>query len=694
MHDNLQENRILKQPVPLQSRILCLVIIIFCWLIMVSAAGRGAWAEEPAQPFPELLQLSLEELGSVRITTVSKKGESLSGAAAAVHVITQEEIRRSGVNHIAETFRMVPGMTVGRANAHGWAVGARGFGHVYANKLLVLLDGRTIYTPLFAGVFWEETDTVLEDIDRIEVIRGPGATLWGANAVNGVINIITKRAQETQGLLMSGGGGAEERGFGTVRYGGKLAPAAAYRVYVKHSDRDEFTRADGHPANDDWRISQGGFRVDWEASELNQMTLQGDYYGAELGFRVRRPSQASTGSIFTEAREKVEGGNLLGRWTHAQGEGSELAVQAYYDRTDRHFGLGRELRDTVDWDLQHRFQAGGRHEIIWGLGYRYSEDDIRDSPEFELRDPSLGLHLGSAFVQDQIELVPERVRLTVGTKVEHNDFTGFEVQPSARAAWTPTERHTLWAAVSRAVRTPSRTERSVTLFLDPPSSVPRPALPAVIPLSGDERFRSEELIAYELGTRFTVHPRLTMDWAAFYNDYDRLRSLVAGRSELRFDSRNRPFLFLPFGLSNDLFGEGYGTELALTWQPRDWWRLRGSYSFLRLQLHTRGSRRSFSEGDEGLDPKHQVKLWSDLDLGRHVELGLGWRYVSDAPFTGVPAYTELDARLAWKPAPNCELAIVGRSLLAPHHREVAQYVVIDPNIEVDRMVYAKLTLRF
>lgn len=663
-------------------------------LIFAFSLSGQLHAAETSESAVDLFQMSLEDLGQIKVTTVSRKSESLSGAAAAVYVITQDEIRRSGVNELAETLRMAPGTTVGRANSHGWAVGTRGFSYVYANKLLTLLDGRSLYTPFFAGTFWEETDTVLEDIDRIEVIRGPGAALWGANAVNGVINIITKSAKETQGVLVSGGGGVEERGFGTVRYGGQLGTNVFYRVYGKFSDHDQFTHTTGGGEGDNWWLAQGGFRMDWEPSEINKITFQGDRYSTELDMMIRRPSLSPPGIFPEEIREKSEGGNLLGRWNHSFSSDSELTVQMYYDHTDRDFSLAREIRDTMDVDAQHRFLVGDRQEIVWGAGYRYSVDNIHDSPEFKMSDPQVGLQLASAFAQDEITLVPDRLRVTVGTKIEHNDFTGFEVQPNGRVAWTPSERHTLWGSVSRAVRTPSRAERSASFFVDPPSALAGLPLPTVIPIFGNPEFGSEDLMAYEIGYRVKIHPRLTLDVAAFYNDYDHLKSVAQSPLELRFSPGNQPYLYTALTSRNDLYGESYGTELAATWQPRDWWRVRASYSLLSLALHTRGPRPSASEGDEGIDPKHQVKIGTDVDLGRHVEWGMGWRYVSRESFIGVPSYTELDTRLAWRPTPHCELAIIGRSLLEPHHREFAPYVLIDPNVAVDRAVYAKLTLRF
>jgi iron complex outermembrane receptor protein len=685
----------------LNTHLIGKVLLAILWVAAATLSGTRAEeiSSAPAkQESVDLLQLSFEDLGKIKVTTVSRKSENLSGAAAAIHVITQEDVRRSGVTSLAEALRMAPGLDVARAGSRQWAISARGFNHTFANKLLVLMDGRTIYTPLFSGVFWEETDTVLEDLDRIEVIRGPGATLWGANAVNGVINIITKSSKETQGTLISGGGGFEERAFGTVRYGGRLGTNAYYRVYGKYADRDEFTMADGSGASDSWWTSQGGFRLDWEPSEMNRLTLQGDYYHADLGARVNVQSLNPPKLSHAPFRLKAEGANVLGRWTHDISASSDMSLQMSYDRTDRGFGIAREIRDTFDLDAQHRFHFGRRHEIVWGAGYRYSADDITESPDFTMRDPSVGLQLVSAFVQDAIALVPDHLHVTLGTKVEQNDFTGFEVQPSGRISWIPHERHTLWGAVSRAVRTPSRAERDVGIFTDPSPVLPPLPLPLVAPGAGNSDFRSEDLIAYEIGYRVSVHPRLSLDFAVFYNEYNHLNSVVAQPLQLQFSSgpTATPYLVLPLVFGNDLHGETYGGELSALWQPVDHWRLRAAYTFLQMQLHTRGSVSSLSEANEGSSPHHQVSLWSDIDLGSHVEWGFGLRYVDRLPglLQRIPAYTELETRLAWKPTRHCELAIVGKNLLHAHHREYSPVEVTARNVAVDRAIYAKITLRF
>ncbi|MDA1274212.1 MAG: TonB-dependent receptor [Verrucomicrobia bacterium] len=652
------------------------------------------FAGEPALSVLDLAQFSLEDLGQIRVTTVSRKSENLSSAAAAIHVITQEDLRRSGVNSLPEALRMAPGLDVARANSRQWAISSRGFNELYANRLLVLLDGRTIYTPSFSGVFWEDTDALIEDIDRIEVIRGPGATLWGANAVNGVINIISKSAKDTQGILATGGGGIEEQAFGSLRYGGQMGSNAFYRVYGKYTDRDAFTLADGTGAGDSWWTSQWGFRTDWEASEVNQLTIQGDAYHEDWNGRVRRHSLDPPRLFSAPFDATSKGANILGRWVHTFSTDSESTVQSYFDRTDKELGIVDEVRNTFDIDFQHRFRIGDRHEFVWGSGYRYSWDEFIESADFITDDPSKGLQLFSAFLQDEIELIPNRLKVMAGSKLEHHDFTGFELQPGIRVSWTPTERQTLWASVSRAVRTPSRAERGFQFFSDPPHSAPLPPLPILVPGRGNPEFGSEDVIAYELGYRLQPHARVSLDLATFYNVYDNLYNAVQLPLEIRYTASAQPYLVIPVTDDNGLRGETYGSELSMKWQPTDVWRLRANYTFLQMNLHTKGLIRSFTEDSEGDSPQQQVSLWSDIDLGRRVEWGIGLRYVDPLPAQNVPGYTELDSRLAWKATSNCELSLVGRSLLDAHHPEFSPFLFAPRDVEVDRAVYGKVTLRY
>jgi iron complex outermembrane recepter protein len=639
-------------------------------------------AQETYRPPSELKKLSVEELLDIDVTSVSKYPEKLSAAAAAVAVLTQEDIQTSGFTSIPEALRLVPGLDVARVDSHTWAISSRGFNDVFANKLLVMIDGRTVYTPLFSGVFWEVQDTLLEDIDRIEVVRGPGATLWGANAVNGVINIITKSARDTQGLLVSSGGGTEDRGFANVRYGVKLDDNAFLRIYTKYFSRDSSVLPNDTTAHDAWDMFRAGFRLDWEPTNQNSFTVQGDIYtgNQDEDYSVPTTKFPFAGKIV--ATDTVSGGNLLGRWSHSFSADSQLTVQAYYDRTERDSPIFSEKRDTGDIDLQHRFSLGERQEVIWGLGFRATHDDVTNSLNVSLLPDSRTLNLYSAFVQDEISIVPELFRLTLGSKFEHNDFTGFEIQPSARVLWTPGHSQTFWASVSRAVRTPSRAESDIVLNPAPPVPLP----PGSITILGNPNMDSEELLAYELGYRVQPIDQLKLDLTAFYNDYDHLRTLEP----------TIPGPVSPSKVANNLFGESYGTEISATAQVTNRWRLQGSYSYLEVQLHRKsGSRDSSTEATtEGSSPHHQFFIRSLVDLGWNIQFDSTLRYVDVLPAQKIPSYLTLDLRLAWSPRKDLEFAIVGQNLLDDRHPEFAPTFIGTQQTEVERSVYGTVVWRF
>src|SRR5213593_1984856 len=448
-----------------------------------------------------LKKLSIEQLMNLQVTSVSKRPERLSQTASAIQVITQEDIRRSGAASLAEALRLASNLQVAQVDSRQWAISARGFNSTTANKLLVLIDGRTVYTPLFSGVFWDVEEVPLADIDRIEVISGPGATLWGANAVNGVINVITKDAKDTQGLLLSGGGGSEQRGFGTVRYGGTLGSTVRARIYGRGFDRASTLLPSGQDAADGWHLWQGGFRMDWDAASVNRVTLQGDLYDGRIG-------QLTAGDV------GVSGGNVMAKWSHTISEGSSLAAQLYYDRTHRHIpGTFGEDLDTYDVDVQHAARLGARQDVVWGLGYRLINDRVANSSMLAFLPPGVARQWFSGFVQDEIALVPNRLHVALGTKIEHNDYVGFEVQPSGRVNWRPNPSGTLWAAVSRALRTPSRIDRDLFARVSPTSV-----------LAGGPGFHSEEELAYELGFRHQ-QGALALSVATFYSRYHGLRSV-------------------------------------------------------------------------------------------------------------------------------------------------------------------------
>ncbi len=628
-------------------------------LVIFASASFAQTQEDPPSSSP-LKKLNVEELMNIEVTSVSRRPEKLSETASAIQVITQDDIHRSGATSLPEALRLASNLEVAQVSSRQWAISARGLNSTTANELLVLIDGRSLYSPLFSGVFWDVQDTLLEDIDRIEVISGPGATLWGANAVNGVINITTKSAKDTQGVFLEGGGGTELRDFGGVRYGGALAPNLYFRVYGKYFDRDSTVLPTGRDATNSSRMGQGGFRLDWDGSANNLLTLQGDLYDG----RIAQPSRDDL---------ILSGRNVLGRWSHTFSEDSDLKLQVYYDQTHRRMpGSIAESLDTYDVDFQHRFPLGERHDVVWGLGYRLINDNVGNPPTVALLPPRVSRQWFSGFVQDEIALVKDRLHLTLGTKIEHNDYTGVEIQPSARLAWRLSPQQTVWAAISRAVRTPSRIDHDFFAPRNPPFTL----------LTGGHGFDSEELLAYELGYRVQPHERLSLSAAAFYNAYDNLRSI----------ERVNPSKVLPFMIANGQKGESYGTELTATYNVTDWWRLRTGYTELHVHIRPKPGSTDTSHGrNESHDPSHQVSLHSSLDLPGQVEFDAAFRYVSRIANQRVPDYSELDVRLAWQPIPTLEFSLVGQNLLHGQHVEFGSPTTRQ---EIERGMYGKIVWRF
>jgi iron complex outermembrane recepter protein len=656
--------------------------------VSLGAVAPAAFAGE--EPTPELFELDVEDLMNVKVTSVSKKLETYFDAPSAITVITQEDIRRSGLTSIPELLRLVPGLQVARINGSKWAISARGFNDEFANKLLVLIDGRTVYTPAFSGVHWDVQDVLLEDIERIEVIRGPGATLWGANAVNGVINVITKSARDTQGGLVTAAGGTEERASGGARYGGQIGRNAYYRVYLKYFDRDGFEDRSGNDTPDDWHQARGGFRLDWARAEGESLRLQGDLYGGHSGQIVARSRLEPPFSLLEEDDLDVGGGNLLARWERALSTTSSIAVQGYYDRTQRYGVQLDETRDVIDVEAQHRFRIGVPNEVVWGLGYRHTGDRFRN--EFDVQFVPRRRHddLFAGFVQIERVLVPERLKLTAGTKLEHNDYTGFEVQPSARVSWTPHAGHAVWAAVSRAVRTPSRANSDLRVRLGAfPGEGGVPAVPTVL---GNRSLDSETMLAYELGYRVRPFEHLFGDVAAFYNDYEDLT--VAEPQEPFLESDPQPLhVALPLRFESKMSGRAYGVELATTWTPTPSWRVIGSYSWFDLALHSRAIDRE-GEAVAGDAPHNQFQIRSILDLPHRFELDGALYYVDNlpSPVRLTPSYLRLDVRLGWRPRRDLELSLVGQNLTDSRHGEFKTFAVQDSQIQ--RSLYGKITWRF
>ena len=621
--------------------------------------------DSPAEPPPsgtspaELKKLSLEELVDLQITSASRRPEKLSETSSAVDVITAEDIERAGVTDIPDALRLGTEMQVAQIDGHTWAISARGFNGSISNKMQVLMDGRSLYTPLFSGVFWDVQQTFMPDIQQIEIIRGPGATLWGANAVNGVINIRTKSADETQGFLVYGGGGFEQDGFGGVRYGGKINDDTFFRVYAMHQSNDGLP-LQFDDAEDDGRITQGGFRLDSKFTPEDTITFQGDFYAGSF-------EQLNADDV------EVNGQNVLGRWIHQMATDSSLMLQAYWDRTHRLAPpTFSEDRNTFDIETQYQVRYG-EHYIVAGGDYRFSHDNIGNlGPSIAFIPSSDTQHLVSGYIQDEWHIMPDTLYLTGGSKLEWNSFSGFEIQPTGRFTWFPSKEQTFWGAISRAVRTPARLDQDLVS--------PNPAFGGAPVLLPNRDFQSETLLAYELGYRIKPTTNLSFDLAGYYNDYDSLRSVeaLAGGK---------------FKIENKLEGESYGASVATKWQIKDWWRVDGSISLFHVDIHPASGGHDVNNGmAESNDPECSFIIHSAMDLPWHLRFDAFLRYVDDLPNPPhTPSYLTGDVRLGWSPRPNCEIAIVGRNLFDNAHPEFA---TLASTREVERSVFGTLKWSF
>jgi iron complex outermembrane receptor protein len=643
---------------------------------------------------PDLTQLSLEDLMNTKVTSVSKKEQSLSKAAAAIFVITQEDIRRSGATNIPDLLRMVPGLDVAQINANSWAVSARGFNHQFSDKLLVLIDGRAVYTPLFAGVYWDTQDVPLEDIERIEVIRGPGATVWGANAVNGVINIITKSAAETQGGLLIAGGGTQDLALGMAQYGGKIGKDASYRVFAKYLDQNHLPNLTGQNGEDGWHLSHVGFRTDASLTQKDSLTVEGDLYGGTEGANFGHiVSIAPPVDENVNGSEKIPGGDILSRWNHVFSSRSDTRLQFYFDRYERD---GRELsenRDTFDLDFQHHLALGARHDLIWGVDYRHSSDFTVGTIDQAWVPAGGALQLFSTFAQDEIVLKPDRVFLTVGTKLENNYYAGWDVDPSVRVAWTPTKRHTFWTAVSRAARTPDRRNEDADINI---AAFPGPGgVPALLTLLGNPEEKSEHVVAYEAGYRAQPAGPFSIDVATFFNTYTDLATTEPGPPFLVVNPAPSHFVF-PLVWGNKMHGTTDGIEVSSNWKVNDRWTLSPGYALLQMHLHTDPTSQDTTTlaDTEGSSPRHQAQLRSHLNLPCHFIWDVSGYFVERLPDQQVPSYTRLDTQLSRQLGEGLELSLVGQNLLRDHHLESNDMLTSVNPTEVKRSAYAKIVWRF
>src|SRR6266568_437715 len=616
--------------------------------VFIASAAFGAQPMRVA----DLGDLSIEELGNIQITSVSRHAERLADAPAAIFVITGEDIRRSGATRLSEALRLAPNLEVARVSASSYAISARGFNGTTANKLLVLIDGRIVYTPLFSGVFWDAQDVMLEDVERIEVISGPGATLWGANAVNGVINVITRRASDSQGAFAYGHAGDLERGYG-ARYGGAMGAAGSYRVYGRFFDVFNTSNASGATASDGWSKGQVGFRTDW-GTTANALTLQGDAYRGSLDQAIGDDSS-------------ISGSNLLGRWNRDLADWGQLQVQSYFEHTERDIpGTFAERLNIFDVEFQHGLLPLGAHRLTWGGGYRHGDDRVTNSAVLAFLPADRGLRWANVFAQDEIAL-EENLRLTLGTKFENNYYTGTEPLPSARIAWKFQPQRLVWGAVSRALRAPSRIDRDLFTIVQLPAGL--------TPLNGGPDFVSEVVKVFEIGYRDQPLPQATYSISLFHNIYDKLRSVEPA----------------PGGtvvLGNKMEGTGDGLEAWGSYQAARNWRLSAGAFFLRQRLRLKpASGDTLGVSAAGNDPAHQWLLRSSFDLPNSTELDIAVRRVGALPNPSVPAYTAADIRIAWRLLRELEFALIGQNLFASSHTEFGTAAT---RSEMARGAYAKL----
>ncbi|HYL61397.1 MAG TPA: TonB-dependent receptor [Candidatus Methylomirabilis sp.] len=659
-------------------------------------------AQQPAKSLPsqDLTQESIENLMDVEVTSVSKTEQKLSRVAAAVFVITQEDIRRSGATNIPDLLRMVPGMDVAQINGSTWAIGSRGFNSQFANKLLVMVDGRSVYSPTFSGVFWDTLDLPLADIDRIEVIRGPGGSIWGANAVTGVISIFTKKAAETAGTLVEAGGGNVQQGFGMVQYGGTLGKDTDFRVYSKYFNQDHLLDLTGQNGADGWYRLREGFRADSTLSPKDSLMFEGDIStGREGEFGFELPAVTSPGFVAVPEEISLANGSLETVWNHTYSARSDSSLQFSYDQHRRDDPLNPEKRNTFDIDFRHHLAVGDRQEIVWGLGYRETSDQIGGSLTVAIIPAHRNLQLVNSFIQDEIALVQKKVYLTVGTKLEHNDFTGFEFMPSVRATWTPSDRHMLWTAVSRALRAPSQNDTDLVLNI---GNIGAPGgTPVLLRLLGNPNFKDEQLISYEAGYRTVVTSRLSIDLAAYVDDWDNAQTTEPSSSFFEA-SPAPPHEVQTLVYENLMYGEAHGIEIAANWKLKDSWSISSGFEYADQHLHTRANSRDTltAEFVQESTPHHSAQLRSHVDLRR----GLAWDasayFVNPLANQGplgnvrIPAYTRLDTGLTWKPLERFSVSVVGQNLLKDHHMEFED---IDGSLQsgqIKRSAYAKLTWQF
>jgi iron complex outermembrane receptor protein len=648
-------------------------------------------AANAQQQGPDLSNKSIQDLMNIEVTSVSKKEEKLSRTASAVFVITQADIQNSSATDIPDLLRMVPGLDVAQINSNTWAISARGLNGRYANELLILVDGRSVYTQVTGGVFWDTIDLPLSDIDRIEVVRGPGASVWGANAVNGVINIITKDASETQGALVESGGGNVEQGFATAQYGGSIR-GSKYRIFAKYFNRDHLDPIGGE-AGDGWHMLRGGFRIDSTISAADKLSVEGDMYSGREGQAIAALSSITSPSPQLLASEvNVSGGFIRGAWNHNYSDHSDIAVQSYFDRYERDDALG-ETRATFDLTFQHHYVWGSRQDLVWGLGYRYTTSYSTGSLFVSLNPKGLAEQLFSGFAQDEIALSPDRVYLTAGAKVEHNYFTGFNLMPRAGIAWLLTPNHTLWASAARAVRTPADTDADIRLNLG--GFIGEAGTPTVVSIFGNRHLVDEGVNSYEAGYRASLRKDLSFDLTTYYATYDH-QETTEPEAPFMESTPAPPHLVLPSTYKNLMHGESPGLETFATWNATNRWSISPGYAFQKIHMRTELSSKDTTSAAEAeySSPAHSASFRSHYVLPAGFDYDVSAYFVERIADPRVPSYTRLDSSLTWQWKERGSLTLAAQNLLQARHLEYVDAAGSTNSTLVRRGFYAKFAWRF
>ena len=670
--------------------------VVLAWCGTVGASepgGAGAGPEEPpGDPLITLGQGDDEEfadavgrlgLSDLLVTSVSKREEDLFRAAAAVSVITDEEVRRSGARTLAEALRLSPGIEYGQVSSSQTAVSARGFNDRFTNRFLVLVDGRSVYNGIFGGTYWSDQDVLLEDLEQIEVIRGSGGTLWGANAMNGVVNILTKDASDTLGTFVTGGLGTEENFF-AVRHGFEVGNRGHARVYMKFDDFDSLALGGGQ-APDAWHTYRGGFRYDLDHID-NHVTLQGDVYYGERGNAQIEPIYVMPYTRQIPDDVDSYGGNILGRWTRTLANESELKVQSYWDYWRRDSDVFDLSTHTFDIEGQYSFQLGRRHHIVTGAGYRLRElKSGKNDGNFIFMPPSLSLNLYNVFVHDEITLMEDYLKLIVGAKLEYNDFTHAEFQPNVRMVVTPSKDLTIWGSVSKSVRNPTYVHNYLTAHQAPIFMGGMPIFPV---FRGNTDIESEEQVSWEAGIRYAINEDVAVDVATYYSNYTDLDGSVV--SAPAFVPLPMPHLELPVTTRSIGSVDTFGIEGTVEWQINDWWKVRGAYTYFDFMNQEN------VQFDNGGTPQHQFFIRSSWDLPGDVEFDAWLRHRSKIDFLDVEGATDLDLRLSWQANENLELSIVGQNLLFGERRDygIPPLRISAPIGSVERSIYGQATFRF